>query len=253
MLILVAIGHTAAEPQLDAAEQYASSLRADIVLMHVLPHPDARREALAQAYLDTLVDHLAGKSIHARAIVRSGRLAATLLAEADRMGAAAIVLGVSRRPALIGAVAGGVSAAVARSARCPVLLVQRPRGTESQRRLWDFDSAAERAGPLKRRPARMRTVDVARIVGSIDRWNELGEDFRPRRGARRRHDEQRLEGIRKAIEQGQPLPAVELYQLGSGFYVLDGHHRVAAALMLGQVEIDASVIEFVPASACSAA
>jgi hypothetical protein len=37
-----------------------------------------------------------------------------------------------------------------------------------------------------------------------------------------------------------------LYKLGFGYYVLDGHHRVAAARLLGQVEIDANVTEFVP-------
>ena len=36
-----------------------------------------------------------------------------------------------------------------------------------------------------------------------------------------------------------------MYKLGFGYYVLDGHHRVAVALTQGQVEIDANVIEYV--------
>jgi nucleotide-binding universal stress UspA family protein len=245
--ILVPIGRTAAQPQLQAAAEYAGSLRADVVLLHVLPNPDARREAVARAYLDTLVDHLASKHIQAEAVVLSGRLAVTIIAEADRLAAAAIVLGVSRRPSLLDAVARGVSAAVVRGAPCPVLLVKRPQRKEADPALWDFESAAQRAGPLTRRPPCLRSVAVARIVGSIDRSRELGDDFRPRRGARRVVDEHRLNAILRALKQGLGLPAVELYQLGSGYYVLDGHHRVAAARLLGQVEIDANVVEFVPA------
>jgi hypothetical protein len=48
------------------------------------------------------------------------------------------------------------------------------------------------------------------------------------------------------MRSGTPLPAVELYKLGSGYYVVDGNHRVAAARELGQTEIDADVSEFVP-------
>ena len=194
------------------------------------------------------MDRLASKGLNAEAAVRSGKVAATIVAEADRISAAAIVFGVSQRAALLDAViTGSISPAVVRSARCPVLLVKRPRRKEVQRAIWDFDSAAERAGPLTRRPARVQSVEVARIVGSIDRSKELGDDFRPRGRARRGPDEQRLRRILEALERGQGLPAVELYQLGSGYYVLDGHHRVAAALARGQVEIDANVVEFVPA------
>jgi hypothetical protein len=42
------------------------------------------------------------------------------------------------------------------------------------------------------------------------------------------------------------MPAIEVYKLGFGYYVVDGHHRVAAALEGGQMEIDAHVIEYVP-------
>jgi hypothetical protein len=43
------------------------------------------------------------------------------------------------------------------------------------------------------------------------------------------------------------MPAIEVYKLGFGYYVLDGHHRVAVALEAGQVEIDAHVAEYLPA------
>jgi hypothetical protein len=44
------------------------------------------------------------------------------------------------------------------------------------------------------------------------------------------------------------MPPIDAYKLGFGYYVLDGHHRVAAALANGQVEIEANVVEHVPVS-----
>ena len=42
---------------------------------------------------------------------------------------------------------------------------------------------------------------------------------------------------------GECLPPVELHKLGRGYYVVDGHHRIAAALLLGQADVDAIVVE----------
>jgi len=47
------------------------------------------------------------------------------------------------------------------------------------------------------------------------------------------------------MERGCSVPSVDLYKLGDNYYVLDGHHRVAAARLNGQVEIDAHVVEYV--------
>jgi nucleotide-binding universal stress UspA family protein len=202
-IVVVPIGHTAGQPQLQAAEEYARGMHGDVLLVHVLARPDARREAAAQAYLDTLVEYLASRCIRARALVRTGNLARTLVAEAQCAGAAAIVLGVSRPPALLSGLIGGVSTAIARAAVCPVVLVQRPRNADPEPALWDFGDAVKRAGQLWQRPARSTTVDVACIVGSVYRASELGADFRPHRGARRKLDDQRLDGIRRAIDRGR--------------------------------------------------
>ena len=65
---------------------------------------------------------------------------------------------------------------------------------------------------------------------------------------RRKHDEDRFYRVRRALEQNLEIPAIDVYKLGFGYYVLDGHHRVAVALQNGQVEIDANVVEYVPAA-----
>jgi hypothetical protein len=101
---------------------------------------------------------------------------------------------------------------------------------------------------LTHRDLGLRTIELARIVGSVDRCLELGSDFRPPERRRRRQDEQRFERVRRAIDTGIEMPLIEVYKLGFGYYVLDGHHRVAVALERGQLEIDAHVVEYVPAA-----
>jgi len=110
-----------------------------------------------------------------------------------------------------------------------------------------FDEDAARWGPLARWPLGVRPVPIARVIGSVGRANELqaGVDLRGSKllaNARR----QRYTSVLAAMRSGAALPAVELYKLGSGYYVVDGNHRLAAARELGQTEIDADVTEFVP-------
>ena len=245
MPILVAIHHTAGDALLEAAEQCARALSARVVLLHVLRRTDARRAASARAYLDTLVAHLERRGVRAEPQLRVGDVSTVVLEEARRQWVSTIVLGVSRRPAVLRAVVGSISGAIARSAPCPVLLVEGERDATPERGVRSFTDAAERAGAVLRRLPRFETVQVANIVGSVGRAAELGRDFRPLRGARRRLDEQRLERVRTAIEAGRGLPPLELYKLGSGYYVVDGHHRVAAALLVGQTEVEAHVVEYV--------
>jgi hypothetical protein len=41
------------------------------------------------------------------------------------------------------------------------------------------------------------------------------------------------------------LPPIDVLRLQGRYWVLDGHNRVAAALYVGQLEIDANVIDLV--------
>src|SRR5205085_7503151 len=114
--------------------------------------------------------------------------------------------------------------------------------------LRSFQEDADRAGALTQRKLGLRTIETSRIVGSVGRSQELGPDFRPPVRRRRRIDEERFRKITRAIETGAEMPPIDVHKLGFGYYVLDGHHRLAAALQNGQVEIDANVTEFVPAA-----
>src|SRR5579859_4779317 len=253
--ILVPLDLTpAGEVKIPVAEAYARALGADIILMHVLrpgdvdPTTVSPSEAVARTYLDTIGAHLRGAGINAEAVLRTGAPAAAIVQEALIRDVYLIVLGTNVRPPLSSAVLGSVADQVARTAPCPVMLVH-PRGNMIDRhQLRCFREDAERAGMLIRRDLGIRTIEVARLVGSVDRCTELSIDFRPPTRRRRKHDEDRFHRIRRALELNAAMPAIDVYKLGFGYYVLDGHHRVAAALQNGQVEIDANVVEFVPAA-----
>ena len=52
----------------------------------------------------------------------------------------------------------------------------------------------------------------------------------------------RFAAVFAAREAGLSLPPVTLYRAAGGYYVLDGHHRVAVARALGDDTIRADVV-----------
>ena len=91
----------------------------------------------------------------------------------------------------------------------------------------------------------LRTVEVKKIVGSVNRWQDFDSKFRFRLTSRTAME--RYARIKKALEDGVVLPPVDLYKVKDKYYVVDGNHRVAAAKEIGQIYIDAYVTEFLPA------
>ena len=86
----------------------------------------------------------------------------------------------------------------------------------------------------------MKTVVVplSRIVGTEGRNDDFDADFNPLK----QHNRERWISVAAARRTGVILPAVELLQVGDEYYVRDGHHRISVAKVLGQVEIDARVL-----------
>jgi nucleotide-binding universal stress UspA family protein len=258
--ILVALDLTpAGEVKIPVAEEYARALGADVLLLHVLrrgaidPATVSPTEAQARAYLDNFGASLRSAGVHAEGVIRSGAPAPTIVEEALIRDVYLIILGTNTRPLLSSAVLGSVADQVSRAAPCPVMLVH-PRGEKIERQqLRCFHQDAERAGVLVHRDLGVRTIEVARIVGSVDRCVELGSDFRPPERRRRRQDEERFRRVRRLVDAGVEMPLIDVYKLGFGYYVLDGHHRVAVALRRGQIEIDAHVVEYVPVTDAQAA
>jgi len=113
-----------------------------------------------------------------------------------------------------------------------------------RRSVRSFEAVAGRAGMTIPVPLGLREVPVARVVGSVGRWRELAADFRPRRWRWNKLDDERYRGIEAALRRGLTLPPIVAYVLDGDYYVLDGHHRVAAARALGQIFLDAEVTEY---------
>lgn len=252
--ILVPVDLTpAGEVKISVAEEYARALDADVLLLHVMkpgtrdPAAVLPSEAVARTYLDTLGARLRGAGIHAEGVIHVGQPGPVIVQEAIIRDVNLIVIGTNLRPRLPSAVTGSVADHVARNAPCPVLLVRPEGDLMAGRHLRCFQEDAERAGLLVQRRLGVRTIEVARIIGSVDRCQELGMDFRPPPRKRRKHDEDRLRRVQGAMESSAQMPAIDVYKLGFGYYVLDGHHRVAVAHANNQVEIDANVVEYVPA------
>jgi hypothetical protein len=83
-------------------------------------------------------------------------------------------------------------------------------------------------------------VPIASIVGSVDGASQLFDrNFRPVSDRARA----RLGSVLVAMREGEPLPPIEVWAWRGEYYVLDGHHRVAAARALGSDYISAHVME----------
>ena len=240
------------EAKLPVAQEYARAFDAEVLLLHVLPARSLETdtvlpsEAAARGYLDVLVAGMQAAGVRAAPLLRAGATAASIVDEALAQHVDLIILGANVRPVLRSVVIGSVADEVVRNAHCPVLLVRPLLDAAAPQPLRSFADDAARAGPLRRRSLGLRTVEVGRIIGTVGRAHELGPDFKPAR--RRKEDDDRRARIQRVMESGQYIPPVELYKLGFGYYVLDGHHRVAVARELDAVEIDAEVTEFVPLS-----
>ena len=249
---------------LRAAESHAASLGARTIVLGVM---DARNvgggtgpspaEARARAALDVAAACLRRRGIGAAPLLRAGALGPVVADTAERHRASLVIVGGQggRWQRLGRWLSGGPRDAIASCASCPTLYVGPGSGarlssdaglppTSGETAVRSFDLDSERVGPAVPHPLDARTVEVACIVGTVGRAGRLEEDFRERGDGAR--GDARYRRLLEALEDSAPLPPVDLYKLGYGYYVLDGHRRVAAARAVGQLWIDATVTEFVP-------
>jgi hypothetical protein len=107
--------------------------------------------------------------------------------------------------------------------------------------LYDVHPEARRAAP---RDLGIRIVPIEHIAGTAVAGSaQRGRDFKPLPQLRGLDWQARWQRILQAMDRLVVLPPVELMKVGDEYWVLDGHNRVAAALEIGQVAVDADVTE----------
>jgi len=105
--------------------------------------------------------------------------------------------------------------------------------------LLAFEAVREKlhiGGPIYRG---VKTVPIAQIVGSVDRYRDFDRAFLPRQDFMA----DRWQKVTRAWYQDISLPPILLYKVGEVYFVMDGHHRVSVAREKGQEAIEAEVRE----------
>ncbi len=105
------------------------------------------------------------------------------------------------------------------------------------RKALPFQAVVDALGVVSESSVGVRVIPIDRIVGSVDKVRDFDPKFRPRSGDSRR----RWERIAEAARRGEPLPPIDVYQVGEMYFVRDGHHRVSVFRALGLAEIEADV------------
>ena len=113
----------------------------------------------------------------------------------------------------------------------------RLRGDPSPSRASSFEETSRTSGARNRIRLGRRVVAVDKIIGSVGRSKDFDGDFLPIR----RSLGERWKRVDRAFHMGVELPAVELYELGDRYFVLDGNHRVSVARYQGMQWIEAEV------------
>jgi hypothetical protein len=113
------------------------------------------------------------------------------------------------------------------------------RNDPESNRLLSFDEVKSALGAVEQVYLGMRTVPVAKIVGSVGRHRDFDRAFLPSKGDLGA----RWKKIDQMMQRAEELPPVSLYKLGDAYFVRDGNHRVSVARQRGVEMIDAEVIE----------
>jgi len=121
-----------------------------------------------------------------------------------------------------------------------------PRGHRLRRSLPRLTEAHPQAWQAPRRARGLVTVEVSAVVGTASALpGTRRTDFRPSEGHVPAGWQLRWSRLAEAARNLTPLPPIEVLKAGDGYWVLDGHNRVALAKSTGQEWIDAQVTELV--------
>jgi len=114
--------------------------------------------------------------------------------------------------------------------------------TGRARRLVSLAPVLEAAGRAGQADQGVREILLDRVVGSAS-VSAKAADFDPGFLPLTRRLRDRWARIYTAMVEGEELPPIDVYKVGEGYYVIDGHNRVSVARSLGRATIPARVVE----------
>ena len=85
----------------------------------------------------------------------------------------------------------------------------------------------------------MQTIEVKKIIGSENRYQDFSLAFYPTNNSLKN----RWESVDAARLDNITLPPISVYKIGEWYFVRDGNHRVSVARSEGMEFIDAEVVE----------
>jgi hypothetical protein len=86
------------------------------------------------------------------------------------------------------------------------------------------------------------SIPVDEILGTaVEGPAQRGDDFQPLPPFRSKNWQARWQRILGAARRMESLPPIDVLRTRDGYWVTDGHNRVAAAKSIGQLEVDADV------------
>jgi len=91
--------------------------------------------------------------------------------------------------------------------------------------LFSYEEVRRQLHAIQSASRRLEDIPVAKIVGSVGRYNDFTRGFLPRRAV----SKQRWARVKVAFDGLTGLPPIEVYQIGDAYFVKDGNHRVSIA------------------------
>jgi hypothetical protein len=111
------------------------------------------------------------------------------------------------------------------------------RGPDDVNVILPYDEVIAALGFRGEQSLGLNTIKLDSVVGTVDSRRDLDRRFRPTTARVR----ERWERLALAQRRGESIPPIDVYQVGSLYFVKDGHHRVSIAMATRQRTIDAYV------------
>lgn len=105
--------------------------------------------------------------------------------------------------------------------------------------LLSYEDVRQKLHATETKRRQLKTIPLNAIVGSVGRYTDFTRRFFPRM----EDDEERWARIRRKAESLEGLPAIEAFQLGDVYFIIDGNHRVSVMRTLEATSIEGYVTQ----------